>query len=207
EFERACLVAETSGLCVEGDWAADQGGNVGFELTRLPLAWLVALGGEEMLVADGELNGRGRIRLAADNSLTGQVQIDATPGRIRLAEADAADRDLVAWTVLSTTVELDGTRQSLDALIELSPAGQLRADIDTRPDEAGATALSGSVEMALPDLSFIELLTPDIVHPVGELRGQLVVAGTTAAPRVNGNIDLSGFRAELPALGLQLRDS
>jgi translocation and assembly module TamB len=207
EFERACLVAETSGLCMDGDWAANRGGDFGFELTRLPLAWLVAISGDDMLIADGELNGRGRFNLAADNSITGQAQIDGTPGRIRLAEGDAADRDLAVWTRLSTSLELDGQRQSVDADIELSPAGQLRAQLATHSTDAGATALSGSIDMALPDLSFIELLTPDVVQPVGELRGRLTVAGTTDAPRINGNIDLTGFRAELPALGLRLRDS
>lgn len=205
--ERACLVAEASGLCIDGEWAASIGGDFGFELTRFPLAWLVALGGDDTLVADGELGGRGRFKLAADNTLTGQAQIEGTPGRIRLTEADADDRDLAAWTRLATSVELDGQRQALDAVIELSPAGQLRAQVAAQADGNGAAALSGTVNVALPDLSFIELLTPDVVQPVGELKGQLTLAGTTAAPSINGNIDLTGFRAELPALGLRLRDS
>ncbi len=205
--ERACLTAEASALCLDGTWTASAGGDFGFDLTRLPLAWLVALGGDETLLADGELGGRGRFQLAADNTLTGQAQIEGTPGRIRLSEADADDRDLAAWTRLVTSVELDGQRQSLDALVELSPAGQLRAQIATQPDDGGTAALSGTVDVALPDLSFIELLTPDVVQPVGALNGRLTLAGTTAAPNANGSIDLTGFRAELPALGLRLRDS
>lgn len=207
DIERACLSAEASALCVDGQWRNGEGGDAGFELTRLPLAWLTALGEADMLIADGELGGRGRFRLDADNTLTGQAQIEGTPGRLRLSETDDDMRDLAAWTRLVTTVELAGEHRALSTDIELSPAGYLRAEAETRPRDDAAESLSGTVDLNLPDLSFIELFSPDIVQPTGELRGRIDLAGTLETPRVNGDIGLNGFRAELPALGLKLRDS
>jgi translocation and assembly module TamB len=208
-LEQACLAAENSQLCLAGDWQSGTGGHVGFDLARLPLAWLVALSGDETLLAGGELGGRGRLRIGADGSIDGQAEIEGTPGHVRLVETDADEdaRDLITWTRLATTVEMAGNRRDIDAVAELSPAGLLRARIGTEPDATGTESLSGTIDVDLPDLSFIELLTPDVAHPIGHLQGRLTLAGTTAAPRAEGSIDLRGFRAELPALGLELRDS
>jgi translocation and assembly module TamB len=205
--ERACLRAEATSLCTDADWQAGTGGDFGFELARLPLAWLVSLAGDELLVADGELGGQGRFRIDAGGALAGEAQIEGTPGAISLAEAGTADRDLVAWTQLATTVSLQGEDRRLQSIVELSPAGRIDVEFATRAAEGDAATLDGDVELFLPDLSLIELLTPDVVNPAGELRGRLAIAGTTGAPSIRGNVDLAQFGAELPALGLRLRDS
>lgn len=204
ELGNACLSGDNSGLCLDGRWQPDAGGEFGYELTRLPLAWLTALSGDDTLLVDGELGGRGRIRIDADNRLSGQAQIEGTPGRIRLAHE--ADNDLVAWTTLATTVDLDGDRTQLGADIVLSPAGTIRADIQTEPTETG-TALSGSIDLSLPELGFIALLTPEVINPRGEISGRMALSGTVTAPQANGEIALRGFSAELPAAGLRLRDT
>ncbi len=204
ELGNACLTADNSGLCLDGNWQPESGGEFGYELTRLPLTWLTALSGDDSLLVDGELGGRGRLRIDSENRITGQAQIEGTPGRIRLAHE--ADHDLLAWTTLATTVDLEGDSTRLGADIVLTPAGTLRADIQTSPTEDG-TSLSGEIDVALPELGFIGLLTPEVVNPRGELRGRMSLSGTVAAPQANGEIALRGFAAELPAAGLRLRDT
>lgn len=201
-----CLAASDIRLCLDADWAADADGDAGFELQRLPLAWLYGLSGDDQFQVTGELGGRGRFRLPADGPVTGQAHIDATPGRIRFAFGDDP-RDLLAWSRLATQVELaaDGGAE-IDAVLELSPAGQLLARISTTPVD-GTTAVAGEIDVDLPDLGFLELLSPELVQPVGRLHGQLQLAGTLAAPEPAGELLLEGFGVELPTAGLRLRDS
>ena len=209
-LQPACLDGADMQLCLDADWRRDDGGDFGFDLSRLPLAWLLALTGDEILAASGELGGRGRIRLDADQRMSGQIRIEGTPGRIRLSEMEAADTtqsELLAWTRLEGSIELDGASRGVDAGIELSPAGSLRLLASTQPGDDGADTLDGAVDIDLPDLSFLALLTPELVNPSGAVRGRVQLAGTLDAPQVQGRIALDGFGAEIPAAGLRLRDS
>lgn len=201
-----CLAADDIRLCLDADWAAGADGDAGFELQRLPLAWLYQLSGDDQFQISGELGGRGRFRLPADGPITGQAHIDATPGRIRFALGED-ERDLLAWSRLATQVDLaaDGGAD-IDAVLELSPAGQLLARISTTPVD-GTSALAGEIDVDLPELGFLELLSPELVQPVGRLHGQLQLAGTLAAPEPAGELLLEGFGVELPTAGLRLRDS
>lgn len=201
-----CLAADDIRLCLDADWGAGRAGEAGFELQRLPLAWLYGLSGEEQLQVSGELAGRGRFVLAGDGSISGQAHLDATPGRVRFAGADDP-RDLLAWNRLATQLELgaDGAAE-IDTVLELSPAGQLLARIRAAPGD-GSRALAGEINVDLPDLGFLELLSPELVQPSGRLHGQLQLAGTLAAPEPTGGLLLEGFAVELPSAGLRLRDS
>src|SRR5690606_232652 len=102
-LERACLHGADTHVCLDGDWNAGSGGAIGFELARLPTAWLVALSGDDTLQASGELGGSGRLLIDADNHITGQVRVEGTPGRIAFGEAERSGEqqpDLLAWTRL-----------------------------------------------------------------------------------------------------------
>ena len=50
------------------------------------------------------------------------------------------------------------------------------------------------------------MLTPEIVAPRGALAAHYVLGGTTRAPRLDGALELTGFNAELPTVGLKLHD-
>lgn len=209
-LERTCLQGANTQLCLDADWQAATGGDIGFELSRLPLTWLIAFSGDATLEASGELSGRGRIRLDADQRPTGQIHIEGTPGRIGLTETEAADvsrSELVAWTRMDGHIELDGDNHAVDAMIELSPAGSLRLRAGTQGTDAGTISLDGSLDLDLPDLSFLALLTPELVNPAGAVHGNMRLAGTLDAPQASGQVTLTGFGAEIPAAGLRLRGS
>lgn len=209
-LERACLHGADTHVCLDGDWNAGSGGAIGFELARLPTAWLVALSGDDTLQASGELGGRGRLLIDADNHITGQVRVEGTPGRIAFVEAERSDErqpDLLAWTRLEGQVELAGDQRSVDATLELSPSGLLRVVAVTAPGDDGRDTLAGHVDVDVPDLSMLALLTPELVNPVGGVRGRIALGGTLDAPETRGNIELAGFGAEIPSAGLRVRDS
>lgn len=219
ELERTCLVAGTgpvttsdagalpggsTGLCLDTRWLADGDTEFGVDLRRLPLVWLPGLGGDATIQADGELGGSGRFRFGADG-LQGQATIEGTPGRLHLY---GDDEDLLTWSQLGGSIELEGDRQELDLIVQLSPGGRVHAQVRTRPDpELEQTALEGEIAVNLDELRWLELLTPELVQPSGELRGRLQLTGTLDTPGFDGEIALRNFATELPAAGLRLRDS
>lgn len=206
----ACLDGGGMQLCLDADWAAATGGEVGFDLARLPLGWLLAMTGDDSLEASGELGGRGRLRFDADLRTTGQILVEGTPGRVGFRADESIDEsgsELVAWTRLDGQVELTGDRRGVDVNLELSPAGSLRLQAGTVTTDDGVAPLDGELVIDLPDLSLLALLTPELVNPVGAVRGRMQLSGTLDAPQAQGRIELTGFGSEIPAAGLRLRDS
>lgn len=209
-LRQACLHGADMHLCLDADWNRSEGGTFGFQLARLPLDWLLALAGDETLRASGELGGSGRLRLDNAKGLEGQLRLEGTPGRVAFVGEEApkgTDGELVAWTRLEGGMTFAGDARDLDATLELSPAGSLRLQASTRRDGAGDEALQGHIDIDLPDLSLLALLTPEIVDPAGSINGRIDLHGTLDLPRAQGRIALVGFGAEIPAVGLRLRDS
>lgn len=200
---QACLQAAPTRLCVSADWREDTGGAVDAGLRRLPAAWLTALAASE-LRADGELGGELRLRIDGDGGLLGSARIEASPGSLVLPGLEGeADEMLIGWTTVDATLVMEPTQASGDLQVELSPAGRIQARFETSGEDR---ALQGEVQLTLPELSLLALLVPELEQPEGRLEGRLTLSGTLAAPRAGGELTLSAFATELPALGLRVRD-
>lgn len=66
--------------------------------------------------------------------------------------------------------------------------------------------LGGTIAVHLRDLTFLEGFVPDLRHLAGSLNADLSLAGTAAAPRLTGQAQLEGGRAQVPLYGLDLKD-
>jgi translocation and assembly module TamB len=82
--------------------------------------------------------------------------------------------------------------------------GRIDARIATGWDEYAP--LDGELKLATDELTWMELLSPDIVEPTGRLDADLRLGGTRAQPQIGGEGHLQAFATELPALGLSLQD-
>lgn len=203
-LEDACLVSGPTRLCLAGDWSAEAGGSAQASLASLPAAWLSALSGSE-LRADGNLGGEVDLRIDAAGSVLGEGRLQASPGRLVLPglDEDEPDELLVGWTGVDATVVLAPERRAFELVAELQPAGRIEA----RASATGADdALDGTVDLLLPDLSVLAVLVPDLEQPEGRAEGRLALSGTLAAPQVDGELAVSAFSAELPALGLRVSE-
>src|SRR3546814_17779592 len=58
----------------------------------------------------------------------------------------------------------------------------------------------------MTELTWLELLSPDIVAPTGLLVGDITLGGTRGAPTLGGQARLTGFSAAIPALGIKPTD-
>jgi len=125
----------------------------------------------------------------------------------------AADQGLALGIdgTLDATAELrrgrDGLQVEGDAITGdlqavLADEGSVSARV--RTGLADSAALDGQLTLDVRDLTWLELLSPDLAAPVGRLQGTLLLAGTRARPQLSGQAQLQPFSAELPALGVKL---
>ncbi|KFL36060.1 translocation/assembly module TamB domain-containing protein [Arenimonas donghaensis] len=197
-LEPACVIGEGDGfLCLQADrglWRA--------EGERIPLAlaqpWLpdtgvpLRLAGELMLDAEFRQGPRG---------WNGELTLASAEGSLATESSDGR-RNLLTYTDLQAKATLDQDVLDLRAGAQLNEEGLLLAELRAGAGDDGE--LSGRLALRMRDLTWLELLSPDIVQPSGRLEGELRFSGTRAVPRMEGLLALRELATELPALGLAL---
>jgi translocation and assembly module TamB len=192
-------------LCAEADWPA----RLDVRGEALPMAWLMpyiepmlpAYDARTRWDASGTAELQARIR-GEGGSWRGTGQLRSASGA--LAQRTRARRDVLVYRDLRVDAQFDprGIEGTLDA--GLRSEGTLRARIATGWDVDAP--LSGEVAIDARELTWMELFSPDIVAPTGRLLGNIALGGRLGQPLFGGQAHLSGFRTELPALAVSLRD-
>jgi len=206
-LDEACFVAEgadSGRLCARAQWP----GRASVEGRDLPLALIAPL-----LPQRARRDGGGRWlpegRLDLDLAVVprgaawqGAARLRSDGGGLSLQQRSR--RELLGYTGLSADVEFDPQRIAVDLQAGLRPDGRVEARLDTGWD--AYAPLSGRLTARTDQLTWMELLSPDIVEPQGRLDADLRFAGTRGGPAFAGSATLSAFRADLPALGTGLRE-
>lgn len=202
QLERSCLVAETVGgqLCI-----AATNTTITAEGTDVPLAlaqpWLSPDPALDLEI-DGTLDGRADLQRSGDGLWRGDIHITSESGALRLDEE--LDREVFGYTGLVLELNVDGDSVQGDLDASLADGGSLRANLRTGRVET--SPIEGDFQLDIRDLTWLELFSEDLAAPVGQLQGRLQVAGTRAEPSLSGSARLQDFGAELPAMGVKLRD-
>lgn len=199
----ACLGSSAGGtLCATADWPRR-----GLDVTGhgLPLAlalpYLPERGDGRPWLLHGEIALTAQLR-ALGNRWRGSAHIRSANGGIKNSERPR--RDLVAYDNLVLDVTFDPQRLDAKLGAVLNGDGRIDAHVDTGWD--AYTPLRGEIAFASDELTWMELLSPDIVAPTGLLDGRLTLAGTRAQPSLGGQARLSDFNTELPALAIRVSD-
>ncbi|GAB2665704.1 translocation/assembly module TamB domain-containing protein [Arenimonas aestuarii] len=197
-LEPACVTGEGNGfLCMQAEpglWRAEGEG--------IPLAlaqpWLPDTG--VPLRLDGELSLDAAFRKKAQG-WNGTLTLASDAGGLA-TEASAGRRSLFAYRELQVSATVENGAVTARAGAALNDEGMLRAEL--RAGAGNEAAVSGQMTLRMQDLTWLELLSPDIVEPTGRLEGEMRISGTRAAPRIEGLLTLRELATELPALGLAL---
>jgi translocation and assembly module TamB len=201
-LSRLCLTAGAPHLCLAGNRTAAGTVTANYDLAQLPLQMLTAFApSANPLTINGELSGNGQFAFGARGGISGNASLSAGAGSI--AYASNPGRPLLAWSRLQANASLSGSGQRVRLAGDLDDGGRIRGDITVSGKQH---ALQGAVDVDLRSLAVLEALSPEIANVQGGLAGQLVIAGTLAAPQFTGAIRTHGFSAELPRAGLKLRD-
>ncbi len=202
-LSNACLASSGGGsLCATADWPRR---GLDFNGTGLPLTLLTPYlpereDGRPWLLR-GEIAASGQVR-PLGNSWRGSARITSAGGGMKNSER--ARRELVSYSGLTLDATFDPQRFEARLDSVLNEDGRIGARIASGWD--AYAPLSGEIVLDTDELTWMELLSPDIVEPTGRLDGRIALGGTRAQPSLGGQAHLSGFTTELPALAITLRD-
>jgi translocation and assembly module TamB len=202
-LERACLAAVDGGgaLCANADWPRrgvdidGQGLSLALLEPYLPerddRAW--QLRGE--LALDAQLR-------RAGNGWRGQATLRSPGGGVGLG--DDTRPELIGYDNLALEAAFTPERLTGTLSTALSGGGRVDARLATGWD--ATSPLAGALDVEVRELTWMELLSPDIVDPRGRISGALTLAGTRGNPAIGGQAQLANFSTNVPALGLTLEE-
>lgn len=196
-FDRACLRYGEAQLCAQGQYAAAAESVISFALAQFPLDATRPFLEPSGVVVEGRLSGEGTLRLPPGPGAapTGSVTIAGSGVEVLLLTTDTPTR------LKLTTLVAD---------LRPNEAGELTAQVKATIEKLGQlqldTGLAGSPAVLAVDFTTLEALdglSESLLRPRGTLKGQLRRENGV----LGGEIRLAGFSAELPTVGLKLKDS
>lgn len=196
-----CLQADIGGsLCAQANWPRE---GLRLQGKALPLALLAD-------VLPKQENGRpwafiGDADLEANLTPSGSawqatVQLTSSSGGLR--QQQKARRNLFEYRDLQLNAKLNAQTIDAHASAALDSTGKLDARLATGWSDSAN--LIGSLQLSTHELTWMELLSPDIVAPTGQLDINMQLSGKRTQPLLAGTAQLQNFAAELPALGVDL---
>lgn len=198
----ACLAADGGGeLCANAIWP-QQGVTV--KAAALPLTliqpWLPPNEGRALLLR-GEVSIDGYIK-PRGNAWEGKVHVASLDGGLRIG--DKTRREIVRYDNFTFDADFDPLRIQARLGTGFKGDGFIDARVTTGWDDYAP--LTGDIYLNMSRLFWLELFSPDLVRPEGLIEGHVSLGGTRSKPALGGQADLTNFKGELPALGLNLSE-
>lgn len=202
-LSRSCLSSDDGGqLCADADWPR-RGLNV--QGNGLPLAlakpYLPDRSDGRPWFLNGEVALTGHLQ-PAGNAWRGNVSVTSATGGVR--NTARAKRDLFGYRDLTLVANFDARKIEATLAAGLNSKGHMEARIATGWD--AYAPLAGALRLNTDELTWIELLSPDIVQPTGNLDVDVRLSGTRAQPMIGGEGHLANFATEVPSLGIAVTD-
>ena len=200
-FERACLRADDGSgrLCAQASRELATLSGRGLRLALIE-PWLGDRAADYS--SFGELDLDGRFTRSGQSPWNGDLRLVSASGGLRLRAQ--ATRPLLAYSNLQAQLQLRNSRLALSLDAALSDAGSFKLSGHSGLD--ANTPIEAEIAADMRDLTWMELLSPELAVPTGRINAQLRLSGTRAQMRLGGEASLSAFSAELPALGVSLRE-
>jgi translocation and assembly module TamB len=176
----------------------------------LPLGLIAALAAPELpLRIEAVIEGNGDIRRTPDGALFGQAHVSSVSGRVSEAGAapqeDAADA-LLTYENLKVDAQLAGDTAQGSISTSLNNGGRLEGDARLANLGGAAPSIDGKAKLTIPDLSPVGLFVPQLSNVKGAAEANLTVTGTLQDPQITGLAELRQLTAEVPQVGIKLRD-
>jgi len=207
EIGRQCLRAAQGSAC----FSISHGGGgqtIDADIDALPLALLEPWVSSEAMPTrlEGQLDGSVRVQLVDGAPRDGDIELRSAAGA--LIQRDEPGHRLVTWQGLRLIGRLQDGRLLIELDSTIDDAGELHVRLQGgNPFADGEQALSGRVDVDLPQLRLLALLPDTVVAPEGKLLAGFDVSGSWQQPAIAGELRITAFRAEVPALGIVLSDS
>ncbi len=198
----ACLGNTGGGaLCAKADWPR-QGLSVHADALPLTLIhpWLPQNNGRPLIL-------RGNLALDANvrprgAAWEGQIHLASLEGGLKLG--NNARGEIITYDNFTFDTQFNPQRIQARLGTGFKGNGYVDATVNTGWDEF--SPMKGDLYFHNSRLFWLELFSPDLVRPRGQLAGHIGVAGTRGRPLLSGEAQLREFTGELPSLGITLSE-
>jgi len=186
---------------------ANANGNAGhIEGRELPLSlldpWIAEGMPDQNYRPYGVVNLEGDFVRGKAGAWNGDITLRSTAGGLRLNTSET--RDVISYSNLNFDIKLIGERIDMRLSALLPEAGSINGELQTGLNEFAP--LKGRLTLNVQELTWLELMSPDLADPKGQLVGQLVFSGTRSVVDISGDARLNQFSAELPGLGIKITE-
>lgn len=213
DISQACLTDEPIVVCAQGRTNADGSLQATYSLADVPLALAnVFASGESPLRFAGALEGRGDVRRTAQGALSGQAVIGSASGSVSRhvveVEGEAPDeaQTVFTWRDLRVAASFDGPNARATVSAQVLDKGSISGEAAIRGLGEDAAPLAGRLSATLPDLAPFAVFAPQVANVHGRADARFELAGTLQAPRVSGEVTARELAADVPAVGLHLKN-
>jgi translocation and assembly module TamB len=198
QLEPACVRAEGSRACLQFSGTAARQ-HLALRLHEFSLQHLRPWLNPDWNV-QSEISGTASVDFMGGEIADVRAELSASPGHI-----EATGTRLDFGPGLLQVVE-EGAR--LRARLELRPGkGTVLGDVTLGPGtHLLDRAMRGGLDVNLPDLDWLPLLSPEIASSSGALYARLAVAGTLRSPSLDGRVNIADGRVRLTTPGIELTD-
>jgi translocation and assembly module TamB len=175
-----------------------------YSLHALPLGILAALAAPKAEVTViGTLEGQGDLRRANDGTFTGRATLASSAGSL----SQRGDEKALVLEYRDFGVDIDLTREAARATLRgvLPRQGELDGAITLAVAESDPS-LGGRAALELRDLAPLAIWVPQLANLKGSGEVAAEMGGTLHAPRVGVTVRATGLDAEVPLLGVHLRE-
>ena len=185
-----------------------------YSVRALPLGVLVALAAPDAEVTvDGTFEGKGQLQRTHDGALSGQATLHSASGSVAQGSKDKGSKDpggddrSVLLEYRDFGVDIDLTREMARATLRgvLPRQGELGGAITLAVAESDPT-LAGRAALKLRDLAPLTIWVPQLANLKGSGEVAAEMGGTLGKPRVGVTVRATGLDAEVPMLGVHLRE-
>jgi translocation and assembly module TamB len=214
EVSQACLVDGRIELCAAGALQPDGAIRANYSLANLPLALGNALASAELPIKlEGTLQGHGEIRRTPQGQLFGDVLIESDAGSIfrHIAavpgdETQEAPQKLLGYRGFKVAATLSGPDARATFDTQLEPSATLHGEASVHDLGRAQTPIAGRVRGQIPDLAPLAVFAPQLANVHGRIEADVALAGTVQKPELSGLISGAELAAEIPAVGLKLKN-
>ncbi|WP_345777362.1 translocation/assembly module TamB domain-containing protein [Lysobacter sp. MMG2] len=202
-LSNSCFVSSGGGsLCANADWPRR---GVAVRGDSLPLTLIVPYLPEREdqrpWLIRGEISLDGQLR-PAGNAWAGNLNVRSSGGGMKNSERSR--REVLSYENLALEATFDPRRINAELTTAFNSGGRIDARVTTGWDDYAP--LSGQVSVNTSELVWLELFSPDIMEPKGNLDARITLGGTRARPQLGGQARLTQFSTEIPSLAILLDD-
>ncbi|MET0067419.1 MAG: translocation/assembly module TamB domain-containing protein [Candidatus Thiodiazotropha sp.] len=207
-LQNLCLVQQQSRVCADFDASAESGWQSDVQVSDFDLETLQPLL-TRVTRLSGRLNMEARVKGEASGRIAANLNASLPEGSLSF-DAQGGEQQ-IDFSRTEVTARLDEQGAHAQATLPLKDLGGFETDLSLPgfhlPDAPWESQLlEGKIKGRIDNLSLVSLMLPKLQNSRGVLQADFGLAGTLGNPRIQGGARLEDGSADIPELGVALRE-